>query len=337
MGILVVHAQRVFPGQQGLFRIARLRQRLVFQRAQSGKGNMLRVDQVRRSVHEAIRHALQGAKVRQVERERGVQLVAVRILETGGVASKCRLNLLIRRTQEHQVGSTASSVGGLHRSLHQRFREGSGRTGHRSGVGGRHREGASSTHRTLRDPASQAASLASRAQRTCVERLVLNQGNLGIALQLFDALDLLIGHFRLAASLVDHFLSVSNDKVLVADLGVVTPARGRTDGLEGRDVIAFDLGVVSGGSQRVGLPLVEASLSLDLLQGRLKRGFGRRNVVDDIRQVFTLADRGVGRESIGDHSHDSILIESERADRPRHHHLVRTSGIWRMPAGSGSA
>lgn len=337
MGILVVHAQRVFPGQQGLFRIARLRQRLVFQRAQRGEGDVLRIDQIRRSVHETIRHALQCAKVRQVERERGVQLVTVRILEAGSIARKGRLHLFIRRTQKHQVGRTAGGVGGLHRGLHQRFRERTGRTCHGSGVGRRYREGARSAHRALSDPAGQASGLTSRTQSSGVERLVLNQGNLGIALQLLDALDLLIGHFRLAASLVYHFLSVSNDKVLVADLGVITPARGRTDGLEGRDVIAFDLGVVGGGGQGVGLPLVETSLSLDLLQGRLKRGFGRRNVVDDIRQVFTLADRGVGRESIGDHSHDSILIESERADRPRHHHLVRTSGIWRMPAVSGSA
>lgn len=304
MRILVVHAQGVFPGHQGLLCITCLRQRLVFQRTQGRDGHMLRVDQVRRRVHEAVGDALQRAKVGQIEGERSMQLVAVGLFKPSRIAREGGLDLLIGRTHVHRGGSATRRISRLHRRLDQRFGERTGRTGHRGSVARRDRERARTrTHGALRDPASQTAQLASRTQRTCIERLVLDKGHFGVALQFLDALDLLISHFRLTPCLVDHLFGVSDDEVLVADLGVVAPADGRRDGQEGRDIVTFDLGVVGSGSQRISLPFVETSLSLGLSRAGLERGIGRRNVVDNVRQVFTLADGGVGRVGVGDNSH----------------------------------
>lgn len=307
MSVLVVHLQTIFPGQQHLLGIARLSQRLGLHVTQGLERDVIKVEQVGRVLRaeEAIWHDLQATEVGHIEVERGVQLVAVGLLETGGVAGEGRDDHLIRGTNQQDAGRATGRISRLHGRLDQRFSQRSGGARHRGGIAGRDRERTrTGTHRTLSDPASQTSSLASRARRTSVERLVADQSDFRITLQLFHLLHLLERNFGLAASLVDHLFGVRDDEVLVADLRVVAPTGAGSNGGERTDVVTFQLRVVSRSSKGIRLPLEETSDTLGLLQGRIQRRLGGRNDVDDIRQILTLTDGGVRGVGICNDGHD---------------------------------
>lgn len=234
----------------------------------------------------------------------GMDLVAVGLLETGRAASKGRGQHLVTGTYEQGVRHAALGVGILHRCFEQGFRERSVSSSHRSGVGREHRSRTTRTERAVsRHPATHATGLTGRSRSTRIERGVLKQGELDVLLEFLALLELLIVDLARAASGLDGLLGIGDDELDTADLRIVADARGRVNGRERRYVIAFNLRIRRGGTQGVGLPFEVRIVRRLLRQGRQERGFCRADVIDQIRQFFTVTLRLVALEGIGRCSH----------------------------------
>lgn len=266
MGVLVVHLKAEFPSDEHLLRIARLRQRLGFNVTQRLEADVVVVDEVGRIVDEAVRDDLQRAEVGDVHVVGRVQLVAISLLEAGGVTRETGYDHLVGRTNEQLARSATGRVGRLHSRLNQRLGQRTSSTGNRRRIGGRDRERTRTrTHGTLRDPASKATGLTGNGRRTGIVRAILDQTRLGVTLQFLELLRLLVGDFRLAARLIDDLFGIRDHEVLGRNLAVVTPASGRGNGREAANVITFQLGVIGRSGEGVGLPFEEARVGLGLL------------------------------------------------------------------------
>ena len=106
------------------------------------------------------------------------------------------------------------------------------------------------------DPAAQRTKLPRGGRVAGDGRLVRQQDELLVALDLVAPLARLIDVLAVATRLVDGFLRARNDHFLAADLRAVADADGR-GGRGERHVVAFKLRVAGGSGERVGLPFVE--------------------------------------------------------------------------------
>ena len=104
----------------------------------------------------------------------------------------------------------------------------------------------------------------------------------------------MVSLFRLATSFVHCIQSARDFDGLLNDLGVVAQTgRGTHRGIG--CVITFHSGVVGrGSSQRVSLPLMVDSSGFRLADRRHDGGVGGGDVINNIAQVFTLTNSGIG-------------------------------------------
>jgi hypothetical protein len=113
----------------------------------------------------------------------------------------------------------------------------------------------------------------------------------------FETLEhFLIGHFVVAAGVLNGLLSAGDARHLVRNLADVAETDGRGGGV-GDGIVTFQHRVrgIDGG-KGLGLPFVIDGSGLDLLDARDERSVGRIDAVDFIGKVFPVADGRIGRE-----------------------------------------
>ena len=134
-----------------------------------------------------------------------------------------------------------------------------------------------------------------------------------VTLQFGAFLGQLIGDFRTAAGFVQLFQGTRNQDVFTADLGVVGQTVSSDSGGERGDVVAFNNGVVgNGGGQFVNLPFINGVGGGTTANVAGERGVFRRDVVNDIGEVFADALRVITRVGVGNSSHVNSLKSEVR-------------------------
>ena len=298
MSGLILNLKRDFSQKLSVLAVTGLSQFIGLERTQISKCCVFRIkNQSFTNTHEAVRNNRHRAKVRHVHvssANDGRRSVRRSHVTLSSDTSKGRDFLLARCTNHQDLRRATRLEHFSHNGTQQSFSEG---TLSAIGTGRNTNRCRISTARTeVRvglDPRQQRTHLTSDGRRTSRTTLVSQQDGFQITLQFSRSLSQLVSLFRLTTSLVHCVQSARNLNSLLDDLGIVAQTNRRGQGCRS-SVSTFNSSVSSGcSSQRVSLPLVVNSGCFGLANRRHERSLGRRDVIDDVGQVFTLTNSGM--------------------------------------------
>src|SRR5262245_49446019 len=262
--------------------------------------------------HEAVGHDLEHAEVAIVELHRGDDLLRLGVLGRRGAAGEGRERLLVEAADHDAVGLAARVPDRLQHALELVLLERAlAAVGAGAGAVRRRRVHARGALRRVGlDPGQHRGELArGRAFRARGLGLVgADQDRLHVALELEALEHFLVLELVVAAGVLDRTLGAGHADDLVRDLAEVAEPDGGRD-RDGDSVVTFELGV-SGidRGERLCLPFViDGGRLLALARGH-ERGVGGIDAVDDVGQIFSVADGVVGGERCCFDSHGSAFL-----------------------------